>query len=316
MSDAATLSNIGTPEPVTPVPDQDLPSNTHNPVPPADPQTIKKVEDFLNTAKEGVLAIDEEGMISYVNSTLSRIIGQPADRLLGCNYTEIAPDTTSTLKSLEDAHMQTLKFLADSETKRKEMTKNLKHIQEEFLKFIINFVKVSESRDLYMQGHSARVARLAMILAKGAGLDRNQIQNLAYSGMFHDLGMITISLDIMHKATKLAPSEYLEIRKHPEMGAVYLKGIDIFADVIPAVLHHHEWWDGRGYPKGLKGEDIPLPARILHIAEAFDAITSRRPFRLARSRDEAIKILTDSKKTQFDPRLIDIFIRLLDSGQV
>jgi HD-GYP domain-containing protein (c-di-GMP phosphodiesterase class II) len=277
--------------------------------------SIKIVENFLNDAREGVLAIDEDGIISYVNASFAKMSGKQPEQMIGANYQQMSgqQQQTDTLRGLEEAHMQTLKFLADAENKRKDLDNRLKDLQQNFLKFIITFVKVLEARDPYIQGHSARVARYAMILAKAAEVPKDLIQNLAYSGMFHDLGMITVPMDIIHKATILSPREVLEVRKHPILGAEYVKDIELFKNIIPDILYHHERWDGAGYPKGLRGEQIPTTARILFIAEAYDALTSKRPYRLARERDEAIRILRENRGTQFDPRLVDIFCGLLDS---
>lgn len=276
-----------------------------------DMESISKVENFLNNAREGVLAVDEEGIIAYVNNSFSELLGRPQETIVGNSYQEILSNREQ-IQSLEEAHMQTLKFLAETENKKKELVTKLKESQETFIKFIISFVKILESRDIYMQGHSARVARYAMVLGKAAGLDQKQVGNLAYSGMFHDLGMINIPTDLVHKATVLSPKEMLEVKKHPLLGVEYLKGIEIFKDVIPDILSHHERWDGAGYPRGLKGEMIPITARILFIAEAFDAITSKRPYRMPRDREMAKKILWDNRNTQFDEKLVGIFIQLID----
>ncbi len=278
---------------------------------PAARESIQKVQEFLNNTKEGVLAVDEEGIIAYVNSSFSQLLGKSQENILGVSYQDLLTNHEQ-IQSLEDAHMQTLKFLAESENKKKELATKLKQSQETFIKFIVSFVKILESRDPYMQGHSARVARYAMILGKAAKLDQKQIGNLAYSGMFHDLGMTNIPLDITHKATILSPREMLEVKKHTLLGAEYFKDIEIFKEVVPDILFHHERWDGSGYPRGLKGEMIPVTARVLFIAEAFDAITSKRPYRLARPRETAIKILQDNRHTQFDEKLVDTFIELIE----
>jgi PAS domain S-box-containing protein len=276
-----------------------------------DLESISKVQNFLNNAREGVLAVDKEGIIAYVNNSFSELLGRPQETIIGNSYQEILSNKEQ-IQSLEEAHMQTLKFLAETENKKKELVAKLKESQETFIKFIISFVKILESRDIYMQGHSARVARYAMILGKAAGLDQKQVGNLAYSGMFHDLGMINIPMDLIHKATILSPKEMLEVKKHPLMGVEYLKGIEIFKDVIPDILSHHERWDGAGYPRGLKGEMIPITGRILFIAEAFDAITSKRPYRMPRDRETAKKILWDNRNMQFDEKLVGTFIELID----
>ena len=150
-----------------------------------------------------------------------------------------------------------------------------------------------------------------MILAKKMGLPSNQIQNLAYAGLFHDLGMMMVPQSTIQKATSLSIKEWVIVKKHPLYSVKYIENIDLFKDIVPAILHHHERWDGAGYPQQLKGEHIPIGARILFIAEAYDAIVSKRPYRRARTKEEAIKILAENRNTQFDPIAIDSFLFLL-----
>lgn len=276
-------------------------------------RSIKKVEDFLNGAQEGVLAVDDEGIILYVNESLNRVVGKTKNDIIGRDYKDVFDESKDIAKSLEEAHMQTLKFLAESEKNRKDLDEKLKKSQSIFINMIVTFQKILESRDQYMQGHSARVARYSMMLAKRMGLDKDAVQNMAYAGIFHDLGMVNIPMDIVHKATKLTPSEYMVIMKHPVISVEYLEDIDIFKDILPCIKYHHERWDGNGYPERLAGEKIPIEARVLFVAEAFDALTSRRPYRLARDRNVAAKILIDNKETQFDPKCVDNFIYLVQN---
>ncbi len=275
-------------------------------------KSIKAVRNFLDDAKEGVLAIDNEGIILYINATIKNLLQKDESEVIGKNYHEvIGGSNEDAVQALESAHMQTLKILAETQQREKQISEKLNATQKNLIDLITTFVKVIEAHDKYMQGHSARVARYAMILAKKLGLPSNQIQNLAYAGLFHDLGMMMVPQSIVQKATSLSIKEWVIVKKHPLYSVKYIENIELFKDIIPTILHHHERWDGEGYPNKLKGEQIPIGARILFVAEAYDAIVSKRPYRRERTREEAIQILAENKKTQFDPISIDNFLFLL-----
>lgn len=275
-------------------------------------KSIKAVRDFLDDAKEGVLAIDEEGIILYINSMIKKLIQKEESEVIGKKYQEIiGGDSSEAIQALESAHMQTLKILAETQSREKTIVEKLKLTQRNLIDLITTFVKVIEAHDPYMQGHSARVARYAMMLSKKMGMPAQFIQNMAYAGLFHDLGMIMVPSEIINKATSLTIKEYVIVKKHPAFSVKYIENIELFKDIIPTILHHHERWDGNGYPDGLKAENIPVGARILFVAEAYDAIVSKRPYRRARTREEAVSILKENRGTQFDPLAVDNFLFLL-----
>lgn len=274
-------------------------------------KSIKAVKEFLDNAREGVLAVDEEGIILYINDTIGKLFQKEESEMIGRTYKEVVADDSEAVKALETAHMQTLKILAETQSHENELTNKLKATQKNLIDLITTFVKVIESHDPYMQGHSARVARYAMILGKKLGLVNEAIQNLAYAGLFHDLGMLMVPKDIIHKATSLSIKEWVVIKRHPLYSIKYIENIDLFKDIIPIIKHHHERWDGEGYPSKIKGSKIPSGARILFVAEAFDALTSKRPYRKARTREEAISTLAENSGSQFDPTAVENFIFLL-----
>jgi putative nucleotidyltransferase with HDIG domain len=158
--------------------------------------------------------------------------------------------------------------------------------------------------------HVRRVASYALILADAAGLDEHTRRSIERVALFHDIGKLHGALtDIFHEAAKLTPEERRAIKTHPQRGAEVLEPLTAFyPDLGNGVAAHHERWDGKGYPRGLKGKRIPLQARIVTIADSFDAITHRRRYSAARSLSEAVKAIRDGRGTQFEPELVDLFL--------
>jgi diguanylate cyclase (GGDEF)-like protein/PAS domain S-box-containing protein len=176
-------------------------------------------------------------------------------------------------------------------------------------------VKSMEARDFFTEGHSERLQQLVLPLARTQNVPENVLNDLLLLARFHDLGKVGIADEILFKPDKLTPGEAAEMRKHSEIGHRIAKSVPDLAPIADWILKHHEWWNGQGYPLGLAGEDIPLPCRILAIADAFDAMTSDRPYRRAMSRGEALGELRRYSGTQFDPWLVERFIALLEQGE-
>lgn len=171
-----------------------------------------------------------------------------------------------------------------------------------------SFIVSIEAKDQYTFGHSERVSKYAVELAKLLPEFQNdkKLQSLRLSGLLHDIGKINIPESILSKPTPLTVEEYEIIKTHPVVGAKMVEKIVGLGPLKAGVLYHHEWWDGKGYPTKSKGEEIPLDARILAVTDAFDAMTSSRAYRKSLSFNGAFNILKDGKGTQFDPYLIDI----------
>lgn len=164
-----------------------------------------------------------------------------------------------------------------------------------------------DARDAYTQGHSQRVARLAYELARILGLDDNSCQEIYLSGVLHDLGKIGVPDHILHKASPLTDEEFGIIKMHPEIGYRIIERMGRLQFVLPGVLHHHERWDGKGYPHGLKRESIPLMARILAVADSFDAMASSRPYRDAMPLARAASIIAKGAGEQWDGVIVECF---------
>jgi putative nucleotidyltransferase with HDIG domain len=173
-----------------------------------------------------------------------------------------------------------------------------------------------EARDPYTRGHSSRVTELAEAVARRLGWNEERIESLRLGGPLHDIGKLAVSHEVLHKEGRLDAKELAEIREHPRTGAKLLLRVAALRAAIPYVLYHHERWDGTGYPSGKAGEEIPLEARVLAVADAFDAMTSDRPYRRALSQQAALAEVERCAGTQFDPRIAQVFLELFDEADL
>ena len=189
-------------------------------------------------------------------------------------------------------------------------------LQSLFLSTVSALANSIDARDPYTKGHSERVTAYAVMIAEGLELSADELELLRYAGLLHDIGKIRIRDHILHKPGRLTDPEFDEMKKHPEYGVEIMQPVAAFRHILPAMLHHHERFDGRGYPHGLAGEEIPLTARILCVADCFDAMTSDRPYRKGMPVADAVAELAKNKTTQFDPRLVDIFLKVVEQGRI
>jgi putative nucleotidyltransferase with HDIG domain len=164
-----------------------------------------------------------------------------------------------------------------------------------------------EARDPYARGHSSRVTVFAQAMARGLRLDKDRISVLRLGALLHDVGKLVVPSSVLLKRGPLTDEELGLMRRHPAAGARMLRSLGAPETILPLVLHHHERWDGAGYPTGRRGDDIPLEARVLCIADSFDAMTSTRPYRTTWTPDEALDELERCAGTQFDPELVGAF---------
>lgn len=168
-----------------------------------------------------------------------------------------------------------------------------------------------EAKDSYTRGHSDRVSEFSVLLGKYLGLSDKDLKTLRLGGLFHDIGKIGVPDTILQKADKLTDDEYSQIKQHPNIGVHILSNATIFNDILPIVEHHHERYDGRGYPGMLKGEEIPYLARITAVVDSFDAMSSKRAYRDSLPLDTIISEFERCKGTQFDPQIDDVFLDIL-----
>lgn len=191
------------------------------------------------------------------------------------------------------------------------MSRNIEiaELNEELLSALSNAVDL---RDPYVHGHSEQVARYATLIAKELGLDAESTKRLNKAGLLHDIGKLGIPESILFKPSKLTPQEYALITKHATMGAEIVENCQSLRELAPFIRHHHERWDGQGYPDKLKGEEIPLEARILSAADAIEAMASDRPYRKAGSTQTIIEEIRRCSGTQFDPAVVSAFLKIIE----
>ena len=186
-------------------------------------------------------------------------------------------------------------------------------LERGYLDTIRSLAAAVEAKDPYTRGHAERVAALSIEIGRELGLEPDGLRALEYGGILHDIGKIGIPDAILAKAGSLEPGEMALVRDHPRIGADIVAGVSFLASSIPAIRSHHERWDGTGYPDRLAGEAIPLVARIVNIADTWDACTSRRPYQEPLAAPAVVAILEGLRGTQTDPAVHEALVRVLRS---
>lgn len=182
--------------------------------------------------------------------------------------------------------------------------KNIRKIKDGLIETLRLLVSIVELKDTYTAGHSLRVSRISELLAIKLELTQDEILTAKYGGLLHDVGKIGIKEELLRKRGLLDEVETMEIRKHTNIGAEIISKVRMFDSLVEPVKHHHEWYNGTGYPDGLKGENIPVASRIIIVADAIDAMTSGRPGKRIYSMEETVKELMDYSEIQFDPKIV------------
>ena len=181
------------------------------------------------------------------------------------------------------------------------------NLHQAYVEFVHSLAGALDARDRYTAGHSRRVSEYSCAVAQALKLDSTQIDTIRIGALLHDIGKIGISDVVLLKPGRLTDEEMALIQQHPTIGRRILEGVHGFEPYLPTVELHHENWDGTGYPLGLSGEAVPLEARIVHVADAYDAMTSHRPYRRGMPREDAVALLNRFSGTQFDPRIVKAF---------
>lgn len=181
-------------------------------------------------------------------------------------------------------------------------------IEQMFEGMTQSLVSALDAKDAYTCGHSSRVSDLAVELALRLGFDDDGVNRIRMAGILHDIGKIGVEDSVLRKPGKLTAMEFEQIKQHPVLGYEILSGIRPFRKILPAVRHHHETWDGTGYPDGLVGEMIPRDAQILAVADAFDAMTSDRPYRKGMPLERVIEIFRQGRGTQWSSDVVDVLL--------
>ncbi|MDD2688551.1 MAG: PAS domain S-box protein [Candidatus Omnitrophica bacterium] len=198
---------------------------------------------------------------------------------------------------------------------KNKLGKLTKRANQSLIEAISAFAKTIELKDHYTGEHVENTVRYATEIARELNLSREETDLVKQASMLHDLGKIGISENILLKKSKLTKKEFEEIKKHPQIGADIIRPIHFLHPLIPFIFYHHERWDGKGYPTGIKGEEIPVGARIIAIADVYQALTSARPYRKAFSKPQALKIIQDGSGTQFDPTIVSVFLKILKKNK-
>jgi putative two-component system response regulator len=198
-----------------------------------------------------------------------------------------------------------------SEKKEKRFSVAEEFFKKEYLNTIQALSELIELKNIYTHRHSQKVTRYAVEIARELGLSQEEVEQVKQSGLIHDIGKVGISDAILNKPGHLSEDEFHEIRKHPALGIKVLKHLRLLQPEMAIIAHHHERWDGKGYPDGLKGSKIPRASRILAVADAFDAMLSNRPYRTSQTLEYARSELEHCSGTQFDPEVVEAFLSVL-----
>lgn len=198
------------------------------------------------------------------------------------------------------------------------LMKRVKKIKEDNIELSIALSKALDSRDTYTLYHSENVTKYSLAIAKKIGLSQEQLEVIQIGGLLHDIGKIGIPEHILNKPGRLDEEEYKIVKSHPVIGYDMIKHVESFQrnGILDIVLYHHERYDGKGYPEGLKGEEIPFLARIVAVADTFDAMSSNRVYRDGIETRKILDELKFNKGRQFDPDIVDVFLSIIDTGEL
>jgi len=231
---------------------------------------------------------------------------KPVDLELMVFSVKKALDQKKMEEELEAYHKNLEQLVKERTSKLREALLVLKKTHLDSVKVLAGAI---DAKDPYTRGHSDRVRRLSMRIAAKLGFSQEKQESLVFGALLHDIGKIGIRDEVLQKKGQLSPEEYQYVQQHPLIGEKIVEGIDFFKDKIPMICNHHEHFDGSGYPDGLMGETIPLEARIIAVADSFDAMTSLRPHRRALPLEEVFAQLEKGKGKQFDSDIVEIFLR-------
>ncbi|GAB4390057.1 MAG: hypothetical protein Kow0025_19490 [Thermodesulfovibrionales bacterium] len=284
---------------------------------------MRGITEFVSRLEHPVLTKGgEERIISWHNSLLTDGDGKVTGVLsAGEDITE-QMRTKNDYKRLAETYADSLIDLKKRELSLQrsrdaflnmleDISESYRELEDLFLRLVRVLVSALDAKSPWTRGHSERVAEYAERIALEMGVDGDEIKNISLAGLLHDIGKIGTFDQVLDKPSKLTPEEFEMVKRHPAQGASILKGIKQLRDVVPIVKFHHERPDGKGYPFGLKGPEIPLGARILHVADSFDSMTADRPYRAAPGYEFAVSELSRFSGTQFDPGVVEAALKVL-----
>lgn len=249
--------------------------------------------------------------------TISRNVDKlisSTDRIVSGNLTErVRIDSEDEFAKMAHAFDAMMTILDLSQEQTLQISRDSR---ERFVQMIEAFVRAIEAKDIYTRGHSENVAYYVRKICEAFDWPEEDVENMRIAALLHDIGKIGLKEAVLNKSTKLTNDEYSHMQEHPVISRSILGSFQSLDSIANVAIHHHERYDWSGYPNGLEGEEIPFGARMLAVADAFDAMTSRRPHKVPMSIEDAIAELERHSGTQFDPMLVMVFVELLRDGKV
>jgi putative nucleotidyltransferase with HDIG domain len=246
---------------------------------------------------------------------LSSVVARPIKELsLGVEELKAGRRTKLRVYSPDELGKLTVSFnqMTEKITRQQDrLSATAAELEDSYVSTVKVLSAAIDARDPYTLGHSTRVAKFARKIGEALGFSHEELEDLEVASLFHDVGKLKTPDALLHKDGPLDALEHREVANHSEHGAAILSRAPSLQKYIPAVRHHHEWFDGEGYPDRLRGEDIPLHAAIISVADAFDAMTSVRPYKNPRSQADALNELTRCSGTQFNPQVVEVFHKVL-----
>lgn len=221
------------------------------------------------------------------------------------------------------ANQRMTRYIAELDYTREELRRKNEELlnyntelENAYMQTVFALSNLIEAKDVYTRGHCQRVMEIACELATALNFSENEIKDLRYAAILHDIGKIGISAEILNKNGRLTSDEFVEVKKHSLIAFNILKGVDFLHSCLSGLIQHHERYDGKGYPLGLKGDQISIYGKILALADSFDAMTSDRPYRKAMDLQTALEEIKKCKGSQFDPFLTEVFVGLMNGKQL
>jgi HD-GYP domain-containing protein (c-di-GMP phosphodiesterase class II) len=238
--------------------------------------------------------------------SIERPIALVISQLRNAEQTGVLPEASLAFSSTTEA-----RELTESYTRAAVSARNARQkLQSAYVEFIGSLASALDARDGYTAGHSGRVSQYASAAAEAMGLEMDQVEQIRIGALLHDIGKIGVPDSILQKAGRLTAKEFAIVQEHPVIGRRILEGVEGLAPYLEAVELHHENWDGSGYPLGQSSEETPIDARIIHVSDAYDAMTSHRSYRQRLTHEQAVHELLRCAGTQFDPHVVEVFVNL------
>lgn len=269
---------------------------------------METIDQAIETGQSIILSMENGSLVCYPLLTRGRTYGA-----LWMNIPESRGQNFANLQTLANQAAIALErsiLLSESRRQAKQLEAAYEELEVTYDQTLTSLMSALDARDRETEGHSMRVSRLTCLLAEEIGLNGQQLKALERGALLHDIGKIGISDTVLHKPGKLTDEEWKTMRIHPDIGARIVEGIPFLQDALSIIRYHHERWDGSGYPIGLKGEAIPIQARIFAVADVFDALTSKRSYRTKSSAEEAIQYIKEQSGLLFDPLVVEALAKL------